>query len=108
MPPWELPGNATQSGFLSRSRDGTPGNADALMFEDKPGGELVWLHAERDLTSEVEGSELHSTDGTPTTAIGSDDTPVIGALGGRNRDTTVPGTHNLPTARNPTANTDGQ
>src|SRR5690606_25756837 len=89
MPPWELPRNATQSGFLSRSRDGTPGNANALMFEDKPGCERVWLHAERDLNTEVEGNELHTTDGTRNSIIGSHDTTVIGGLGGGNRHITV-------------------
>ena len=107
MPPWELPGNATQSGFLSRSRDGTPGNANALMFEDKPGSELVWLHAERDLTSEVEGNELHNTDGTRCTTIGSNDTTVIGALGGGNRDITVHGTDRLQVDSTRNVNVDG-
>jgi len=107
MPPWELPGNATQSGFLSRSRDGTPGNANALMFEDKPGGELVWLHAERDLTSEVEGNELHNTDGLRATAIGTNDTTVIGALGGGNRDITVHGTDKLQVDSDRTVNVGG-
>ncbi|WP_459448283.1 hypothetical protein [Erwinia amylovora] len=35
MPPWALPAAATQMGFMSRSKDGTPDNANALRFEDK-------------------------------------------------------------------------
>lgn len=107
MPPWDLPGNATQSGFLSRSRDGTPGNANALMFEDKPGSELVWLHAERDLTTEVEGNELHATDGTRTTFVGSHDTTVIGSGGAGNRDVTVHGTDTLHVDGDRTVTVDG-
>lgn len=77
MPPWNLPDNATQSGFLSRSKDGTPSNANALMFEDKPGSELIWLHAELDLNTEVERNETHSVDGWRNTTIQGDDTTVI-------------------------------
>src|SRR3546814_7349782 len=62
MPPWDLPGNATQSGFLSRSKDGDRNTANALMFEDVAGGERIWLHAERDLTTEVEANELHRSE----------------------------------------------
>jgi type VI secretion system secreted protein VgrG len=53
MPPWSLPGAATQMGFLSRSKDGTPGNANALRFEDKAGAEQVWLQAERNMDVNV-------------------------------------------------------
>lgn len=80
MPPWELPGNATQSGFLSRSKDGDRSAANALMFEDRAGMERIWLHAERDLNTEVECNELHTVDGNRTTLIqGSDTLTVMGA-----------------------------
>ncbi|ANN74389.1 type VI secretion system Vgr family protein [Bordetella bronchialis] len=77
MPPWDLPANATQSGFLSRTQDGTPRTANAFMFEDKPGQEEIWLHAERNMRTEVEADEHRSVDGTRTTAIGGDDTTTI-------------------------------
>lgn len=77
MPPWELPANATQSGFLSRSRDGDPSTANALMFEDRPGQERIWLHAEKDLQTEVEADENHNVDGNRTTVIGGDDTLTV-------------------------------
>src|SRR5690606_20320686 len=83
MPPWELPGNATQSGFLSRSRDGDPSNANALMFEDKPGEENIWLHAEKDLNTEVENNEVHNVGHNRSTTIGEE---------GGNDDLTVKGT----------------
>lgn len=77
MPPWDLPGNATQSGFLSRSKDGDRNTANALMFEDVAGGERIWLHAERDLTTEVEANELHTVDGDRNTVIAGNDTLTV-------------------------------
>lgn len=77
MPPWELPGCATQSGFLSRSKDGDPGTANALMFEDAAGQERIWLHAERDMNTEVEANETHTTDGMRNTVIGGSDTLTV-------------------------------
>ena len=58
--PWDLPANATQSGFLTRSSMGaTWQNANALRFEDKKGEEQVWLHAEKNQDIEVENDETH-------------------------------------------------
>ncbi|VFR37092.1 VgrG protein [plant metagenome] len=87
MPPWELPGNATQSGFLSRTKQGNPATANALMFEDLEGSERIWLHAERDMVTEVEANENHTTDGWRNTLIGGSDTLRVEGL----RTTTVVG-----------------
>jgi type VI secretion system secreted protein VgrG len=58
MPPWDLPGNMTQSGILTRSsKGGAYSNANALRFEDKKGEEQLWLHAEKDQLTEVEHDE---------------------------------------------------
>jgi type VI secretion system secreted protein VgrG len=58
MPPWDLPGNATQSGLLTRSsKGGVYSNANAIRFEDKKGAEQLWLHAEKDQLTEVENDE---------------------------------------------------
>ncbi|QPF71788.1 type VI secretion system tip protein VgrG [Roseateles sp. DAIF2] len=58
MPPWELPANATQSGFLTRSsKGGGYDNANAIRFEDKQGAEQLWIHAEKDQLTEVEHDE---------------------------------------------------
>ena len=58
MPPWELPGNMTQSGILTRSsKGGAYSNANAIRFEDKKGEEQLWLHAEKDQLTEVEHDE---------------------------------------------------
>ena len=91
LPPWDLPDNATQSGFLSRSKSGTPATANALMFDDKSGSERIWLHAERELCTEVEANEIHSTDLNRTTTIGQNDSTTICG----NRDIKITGTDNL-------------
>ncbi|WPG37989.1 type VI secretion system tip protein TssI/VgrG [Variovorax sp. EBFNA2] len=70
MPPFDLPGEATKSGVVTRSTPGgSQANANVLMFEDKKGAEQVLLHAERNLDVEVEGDETHTTDKTRTTLI---------------------------------------
>ncbi|AML57959.1 Uncharacterized protein conserved in bacteria [Serratia rubidaea] len=63
MPPWALPAAATQMGFMSRSKDGTPDNANALRFEDKAGSEQVWIQAERNMDTNVKNDESHSVGG---------------------------------------------
>ncbi|MGX5799759.1 type VI secretion system tip protein TssI/VgrG [Bradyrhizobium sp. Arg314] len=47
MPPYALPGNATQSGWKSNSSKGG-GGYNELMFEDKAGSELVNFQAQKD------------------------------------------------------------
>src|SRR3546814_18698048 len=47
------------------------------MFEDVAGGERIWLHAERDLTTEVEANELHTVDGDRNTVIAGNDTLTV-------------------------------
>ncbi|XVJ71876.1 MAG: type VI secretion system tip protein VgrG [Rhizobacter sp.] len=66
MPPWALPANATQSGIKTRSSKGGasgagikngPGDANIIRFEDKAGGEELWVHAQKDFLSETENDE---------------------------------------------------
>jgi type VI secretion system secreted protein VgrG len=55
MPPYTLPDNKTQSGIKSRSsKGGSPDNYNEIRFEDKKGSEEILVHAERDMTIEVE------------------------------------------------------
>jgi type VI secretion system secreted protein VgrG len=103
LPPWNLPDNATQSGFLSRSKNGTPATANAFMFEDSAGSERIWLHAERDLHTEVECDESHNTDGTRTTVIGGDDVKRVLC----NRDIHVTGTDTLTVCQTRTVEVTG-
>ena len=75
MPPWDLPGNKTQSGILSRSTvKGETAHANALRFEDKKGAEEVWLHAERDQRIEVEHDESHAVGNDRSKTIDHDET----------------------------------
>jgi type VI secretion system secreted protein VgrG len=65
MPPYTLPDNMTQSGYLSRStKSGTSDNFNQLQFEDKKGSELVYFHAEKDFSRYVENND--------TLQVGSD------------------------------------
>ncbi|WP_420258896.1 type VI secretion system Vgr family protein, partial [Enterobacter intestinihominis] len=63
MPPWALPAAATQMGFMSRTKDGSVDNANALRFEDKAGAEQVWIQAERNMDTSVKNDETHTVGG---------------------------------------------
>ncbi|EKK1197007.1 type VI secretion system Vgr family protein [Escherichia coli] len=78
MPPWGLPGAATQSGFYSHTIGGGPANANVLRFEDKPGGEEVWLHAEKDQRIEVNNNESHWVGNNRLKVIDKTETAIIG------------------------------
>ncbi|WP_366538269.1 type VI secretion system tip protein TssI/VgrG, partial [Salmonella enterica] len=57
MPPWGLPGMASQSGIFSHSLYGGPTNGNMLRFDDKTGAEEVKFHAEKDLNTTVKNNE---------------------------------------------------
>jgi type VI secretion system secreted protein VgrG len=78
-PPFALPGNKTQSGIRSRSSlQGTGDNCNELRFEDKKGSELVFLHAEKDQTIEVENDEKHSVGHDRNKDVKNDEASSIG------------------------------
>jgi len=92
MPPFSLPGEASKSGFVTRSTPGgSPATANSLVFEDKMGAEFVALHAERELNVSVEADETHDTGGARTTTIEGPDVLTDNTL----RDTTVNGPDTL-------------
>lgn len=84
-PPWSLPANKTQSGFLTRSTKGSGANANSLLFEDKQGSERISVHAERDMDREVErddsltvgGNRVLDISGTHTETIAHDTSITI-------------------------------
>jgi type VI secretion system secreted protein VgrG len=78
MPPWTLPGNATQSGLISRSMKGGSNNANAIRFEDKQGAEELWLQAERNMRTEVKHDETHSVTNDRKQRVGRDEVVNIG------------------------------
>ncbi|WP_217517331.1 type VI secretion system tip protein TssI/VgrG [Vibrio metschnikovii] len=55
-PPFTLPDKKTQSGYRSRSVEQGSDNFNELRFEDKPGEEHIYLHAEKDFQIKVEDS----------------------------------------------------
>jgi type VI secretion system secreted protein VgrG len=78
MPPYTLPDNQTQSGVKSRSsKGGGSSNFNEFRLEDLKGSELVFLHAEKDLTTEVEHDETRTVQHDRTTTITNDETKTI-------------------------------
>src|SRR5271157_5987650 len=78
MPPYDLPGNMTQSGIKSRSsKGGSPANYNELRFEDLKGSELITLHAEKDQSIEVEHDEAHWVGHDRTKNIDHDETTTV-------------------------------
>src|SRR4029077_20343309 len=78
MPPFDLPGNMTQSGIRSRSSmGGSPANYNELRFEDLKGSELVTLHAEKDQSIEVEHDESHWVGNDRAKTIDHDETTHV-------------------------------
>ncbi|EAS5078823.1 type VI secretion system tip protein VgrG [Salmonella enterica] len=85
MPPWGLPGAATQSGIYSHSLYGGPTNGNMLRFDDKTGAEEVKFHAEKDLNTPVKNNETHTVMVDRTKTIIKNETNSIG----EDRNTTV-------------------
>ncbi|MGK7614750.1 type VI secretion system Vgr family protein [Salmonella enterica] len=85
MPPWGLPGMATQSGIFSHSLYGGPTNGNMLRFDDKTGAEEVKFHAEKDLNTTVKNNETHTVMVDRTKTIIKNETNSIG----EDRNTTV-------------------
>lgn len=78
MPPYDLPGNMTQTGIKSRSsKGGSPANFNEIRFEDKKGSELVNIHAEKDQSIEVEHDESHWVGHDRTKNIDHDETTHV-------------------------------
>ena len=58
MPPYDLPGNMTQSGIKSRSsKGGSSANYNEIRFEDKKDSEEIFVHAEKDFNRVVENND---------------------------------------------------
>ena len=83
--PYDLPGNATQSGIKSNTSKGG-GGSNELRFEDLAGQEQVYLHAqkdqvivvEHDKTETVHNNESITIDVDRTESVGHDETLAVG------------------------------
>jgi len=76
-PPWSLPANKTQSGFLTRSMKGDGGTANFFRFEDKAGAEQIIMHAERNMDTEIELDEKHDVGNNRTITVGGAHTEIV-------------------------------
>jgi type VI secretion system secreted protein VgrG len=78
MPPYELPLNGTQSGIKSQSsRGGSTQNFNEIRFEDKIGGEELFIHAEKQQTTKVKGDQSITVDLSRTVTVGGDQTTTV-------------------------------
>jgi type VI secretion system secreted protein VgrG len=86
MPPWDLPGNQTQTGIKTKSSKGGapgagikngPGDTNIIRFEDKAGAEQLWFHAQKDQLTEVENDEDKWVGNDRRKTIDRDETNVI-------------------------------
>jgi type VI secretion system secreted protein VgrG len=87
MPPYSLPGNATQSGIKTRSsKAGSDANFNEIRFEDLKGSEQLYIHAEKNQDIVVEKDETHSVGNdrsktithNETSNVGNDQTETVG------------------------------
>ncbi|MEW6760544.1 MAG: type VI secretion system tip protein TssI/VgrG [Pseudomonadota bacterium] len=79
MPAWQLPANKTQSGIMSRSSPGGGvNNANAIRFEDRSGGEQMFVQAERNLDTVVKNDETRSVGSNRTLQVGGDNALQVG------------------------------
>jgi len=73
-PPYELPGNATQSGIKTRSsKSGTRDNFNEIRFEDKKGSEQLYMHAEKNMDTRVENCQTVNVDVNRSVTVGNDE-----------------------------------
>lgn len=76
--PYTLPDNKTQSGIKTKSSPQAGNdNYNELRFEDKKGSELITIHAEKDLLTEVENDETRTVDHDRTTTIKNHETKTV-------------------------------
>ncbi|MDP4025126.1 type VI secretion system tip protein TssI/VgrG [Methylobacterium sp. NEAU 140] len=77
-PPWTLPDKMTKSGILTRStKSGAVADANEISFEDDKGKEILLIHAQRDLTREVENDEKITVDHDQITEVKNDRTTTV-------------------------------
>ncbi len=95
MPTFPLPGQKTKSGWRTRSSlNGSSSNFSEFSIDDKKGNELVFLHAEKDHTIEVEHDQKLTVDNCRIKTVKADETVTIGGnqkieIQKGNRDTTI-------------------
>lgn len=77
LPPYKLPDEKTKSTIKSDSSKGG-GGSNELRFEDKKGGEEVFLHAQKDWTIAVENDKNQTVGHDETLDVSNNRTTTIG------------------------------
>jgi len=78
MPPYTLPANQTQSGIKSRSsKQGGSSNYNEIRFEDLKGSEMITIHAEKDMETEVEHDDSQNVQNDRTIKVDGKHTETI-------------------------------
>ncbi|WP_419714858.1 bacteriophage T4 gp5 trimerisation domain-containing protein, partial [Burkholderia pseudomallei] len=79
-PPWDLPGDATKSGFKSKSITGGRENYNGIRFEDKLGAEEFHMQAEKDMNRLTKNDESHTVGANFSIGVGLTHTRAVGAM----------------------------
>ena len=84
----------TQSGVKTHStKSGTADNYNEVRFEDKKDGEQIYIHAEKDLDTQVENNETLTVDNDRTKTVKHDENSTI--KNNRNKTVTKNQTENI-------------
>jgi type VI secretion system secreted protein VgrG len=79
QPVFAIPEQQTRQGFRSRSTlRGTTQEFSELSFDDRKGDELIFLHAQKDYTTEVEHDQSLAVSHDRTVKVGRDETITVG------------------------------
>jgi type VI secretion system secreted protein VgrG len=79
-PKYSLPDNKTRSGLVTRSSTGGSGaNANELRFEDKMGGEQIYIHAEKDMDVSIEHDRRISVGNNDSLIVSQNQSEQIGS-----------------------------
>ncbi|MBI4002129.1 MAG: type VI secretion system tip protein VgrG [Nitrospira defluvii] len=77
MPPYPLPGEQTKSTIKSNSSKGG-GGSNELRFEDKKGGEEIYLHGQKDWNIVIENDKSQSVGHDESLNVGNNRTKTVG------------------------------
>lgn len=77
MPPWDLPGKKSISGYKSNSTKGG-GGYNELSFDDTKGTELIQVHGQYDMDTKIEHDERRHVVNNRTKNVDVDESSTIG------------------------------
>ena len=78
MPVFAIPGEQTKSGLRTRStKSGDTSTFSEFSIDDNKGSEVVYLHAEKDMTVEVENDQSITVDHDQTLLVKNDRTHTV-------------------------------